>query len=608
MEQLNTFLSRHPPFDGLAPDELRDLAAGARERAYEPGEVVLVEDGLPAAGLWVILTGSMDVVHEGEVVQVLTPGESFGHPSLLTGMAPAFTVRARERSTCALLGGEAGLRALGTAAGAAYVATTLRKRLTETAHTVHGLLDVGTTPVSAIMSSVAFCDPDEPLREAARRLGRGGVSALLVRLDRDRLGILTDAGVRAAVAIDETPLDAPARTAARTPVPAVPPTHLAIEATVEMLAAGSDHLAVIDGERICGILSATDLLSLGTRSPIALRHVLVGAADEEALVRAAGQIPRLFLLLTRAGVLPRDLGRVLSLQHDTVVARLIEFATADLGPAPVPWTWLDLGSAARREFTLASDQDNALAYDDLLLGDGEIDEYFRRLGERVNEGLVRSGIGVEDNGVLARSRQWRMSKRAWLQTFDDGLRRPGESHLIGATVSFDFRSTAGGLIVAPQLAERMRTARHHAQFMRLMARTAAGYPVALGFRGHLAVGQHGDPPGRLDLKRGATVPLVNLVRFHALAGGVTISPTLDRIEAAASVGALDRALADGLREAFMVIGGIRFEHHAAQIQAGLAPDNLIDPEELTPMARNELREALSVVRRAQKRLGAWSPL
>jgi CBS domain-containing protein len=607
MEQLNTFLARHPPFDGLDPDELRELAAGARERLYQPGEVVLVEDGLPAAGLWVILTGSMDVVHDGEVVQVLEPGECFGHPSLLTGLAPAFTVRARERSTCAMLGAEAGRRVLGTEAGAAYVATTLRKRLTHTGHVVHALLDVGTTPVSAIMGGVAFCDPGEPLREAARRLGRGGVSALLVRVGRDQLGILTDAGVRAAVASDTSPLDVPVREVARTPVPTVPPTHLAIEATVEMLAADSDHLAVIDGERICGLLSATDLLSLDTRSPIALRHVLLGAADQEALVRAAGQIPRLFLLLTRAGVSPRDLGRVLSLQHDTVVARLIDFAIAKLGPAPVPWAWLDLGSAARREFTLASDQDNALAYDDPIDGDGDVDEYFRRLGEDVNERLVQCGIGTDNNGVLAGNRQWRMSKRAWLRTFDRVLREGGESHLIRATVAFDFRSTAGGLVVAPELTERMRAARHHAHFMRLMARTAIGYPVALGFRGHLATGQHGDPPGRLDLKRGAIIPLVNLVRFHALASGVTISSTLDRIEAVANLGGLERPVADGLREAFMMISSIRFEHHAAQVHAGLAPDNLIDPEELGPIARNDLREALHVVRRAQKRVGAWSP-
>ena len=71
----------------------------------------------------------------------------------------------------------------------------------------------------------------------------------------------------------------------------------------------------------------------------------------------------------------------------------------------------------------------------------------------------------------------------------------------------------------------------------------------------------------------------------------------------ARLGGLERDVADALREAFEAINGLRFEHHAAQVQAGLPPDNLIDPEELAPIARAELREALHVVRRAQKRAG-----
>jgi CBS domain-containing protein len=608
MEHLDTFLSRYAPFDGLGAEELRELTAGAEEHSFRPGQAVLVEDGLPASGLWVILTGSMDLVHEGEPVQVLEPGECFGQASMLTGMAPTFTVRAREPSTCALLSAQVGRRLLGTEAGAAYVAVSMRRRLTDTGHTVHGLHDMGTAPVSAIMGAAEFCSPEDPLREAAQRLGRDGVSALLARLEDGELGILTDAGLRAAIVADGVPLDGPVRAALRSPTPTVPADHLAIEATVEMLAVGSEHLVVLDGERICGVLSATDLLSLDARSPIALRHVLLGAPDEDALVRAAGQIPKLFLLLTRAGVPSRELGRVLSLQHDTVVARLIDFSTAARGQAPVPWSWIDLGSAARREFTLASDQDNALAYANVEPGvAGEVDAYFERMGGDVNDGLVKCGIGLDNNGVLARNRQWRMSEDGWLKTFDDVLREPDESHLIRATVSFDFRSSAGGLTVAPALTERARSARRHPQFMRLMARTATGYPVALGFRGQLATGHDGDPPGKLDLKRGAIIPLVNLVRFHALAGGVTISNTVDRIEAAASVGALERDVADALREAFGAINRIRFEHHAAQVQAGLTPDNLLDPEALAPIARAELREALHVVRRAQKRIGVWSP-
>jgi CBS domain-containing protein len=134
--------------------------------------------------------------------------------------------------------------------------------------------------------------------------------------------------------------------------------------------------------------------------------------------------------------------------------------------------------------------------------------------------------------------------------------------------------------------------------MRLLARSAAGFPVALGFRGQLST----DGDGHLDIKKGAIIPIVNLVRYHAIAAGVTISPTLDRIEAVAMTGSLDADEARALSEAFEVIAQMRFEHHAQLIAQGRLADNLIDPGALMPIARTELREALHVIKRAQRRL------
>ncbi len=602
MDDLDTFLAGHPPFDALAPEQLRELTDQAAVHEYEPGAVLLVEDGPPATGLGVVVTGSMDVVHSGEVIQVLEPGECFGHPSLLTGMAPAFTVRAREPSSCVVFPPGAARRVLATEAGVAYVAGSLRKRLTRAGHTVHGLHDVGTTPVSAIMRAPVYAAPTETLRSAAQRLGEEHLQALLVAMPDETVGILTDADVRAAVADGRFSADGPVQEFARSPAPDVPLRQLAIEATVDMLAAGVEHMAVVDAGRVCGVLSAADLLGLDANSPIGLRHTILGAPDADVLAQAVSHLPQLFLTLTRAGVPSRDLGRVLSLAHDAVVARLIDFSLWTQGPAPLPWAWLDMGSAARREFTLASDQDNALAYARPVPG-AELtpeaaDAYFERLGQDVNEGLERCGIGIDNNGVMARNSRWRMSKPDWLRTFDECLTQPDESHLVRATVAFDFRPAAGGLAVVSDLTARIRAAREHPQFMRLLARSASGFPVALGFRGQFST----DGDGHLDLKKGAIIPVVNLVRYHALAAGVTISPTLDRIEAVAMAGALGDDEADALSEAFEVIARMRFEHHAQLISEGRPADNLIDPGALTPIGRTELREALQVVKRAQKRL------
>ena len=134
MENLDTFLSQQPPFDGLPREEVVAVAARASEVAFDTGDVVLVEDGAPAVGLYVLRAGSMELVHEGEPVVVLEPGECFGHPSLLTGMAPIFTVRAREPSLCALLDAPTARRVLATPAGVSYVAGTMRTRLTRSGH------------------------------------------------------------------------------------------------------------------------------------------------------------------------------------------------------------------------------------------------------------------------------------------------------------------------------------------------------------------------------------------------------------------------------------------------------------------------------------------
>jgi CBS domain-containing protein len=608
MENLHTFLARYPPFDGIEPAMVEALVADAEQRSFQSGDEVLVEDGPPSPGLWVVLTGSMGLLHEGEVIQVLEPGECFGHPSLLTGMPPAYTVCAREPSTCALLSEAAGRRLLSTEAGTAYVARTMRKRLVWTGYTVHGLPELATTPVSAIMRAPTFCEGAVAVREAARRLSQAGISELLVALDGEQLGIVTDAEIRAHVAGDGVSADAPVASIARCPVVTVPVSHLTIDATVDMLAAATEHLAVLDSGRVCGVLSASDLLGLDARSPIALRHMILGATDEDRLIDVVARLPRFFLLLMKAGVHPDDVGRILTLQHDAVTARLINFAMWQAGEAPLAWAWLTLGSAARREFTLSSDQDNALAYANPPAGqETQVDAYFERIGSEVNRGLARCGIGVDNNGVLAGKRLWRMSRSDWLATFDECLHQPDESHLVRATVSFDFRPTSGGLEVAPELSDRIRAARRYPAFMRLMARTASGFAVPLGFRGQLATGKDGDPEGKLDIKRGGVIPLVNLVRFHALANGVTISATLERIEAIASVGGLEHGAADALREAYGVITRVRLEHHAQLIAADKDADNLIDPGELGPIAQSELREAFHVVRRAQKRVAGWVP-
>jgi CBS domain-containing protein len=599
------FLALHPPFNGLAPRELDRIAKSLELRRFGEGEIVLIEDGTPAQVFYVIRDGSMELVHEEEVIDILEPGESFGHPSLLSGLAPAFTVRAHEDSTCYLVPRQLAVEALSGPGGAGFVARTLRDRLARAGHVVHGLPQLATMRVGDLVPRPAVsCESSSTIREAAETMTEHGVSALLVR-EGERLTILTDADLRAKVIAGDHSPESPV-SQVTTPAVVVPPFRLAVESVVDMLSAGVEHLVVVDPMgTVVGIVSSADLLGMEQYSPFALRHAVLRAADEDELFQVATRVPKLFLRLLDAGLEAAAIARVLTLQLDSLTARLIDFSIQRHGPAPATWAWLVLGSAARRELTLASDQENALAY--APTGGDEVDAYFARLGDEVTNGLRRCGFVPDANEVFAGNRQWRMSEDAWLEVFRDSQRTPDRSHLIRATVAFDFRHGAGGLEVVPPLVAILREAPRRPDFIRRLARTATDFKPPLGFRGSLVLERAGAESGKLDIKRGGVIPIVNLARFHALANGITISATHDRLIAAQKAGGLEAEVATSLGEAFAIVSRIRLQHHAAQLDAGEAPDNLIDPDQLPPIARRELREAFRAIAQAQKRLSAYLP-
>jgi CBS domain-containing protein len=236
-----------------------------------------------------------------------------------------------------------------------------------------------------------------------------------------------------------------------------------------------------------------------------------------------------------------------------------------------------------------------------------VDLYFERFACEVNAGLARCGFGPDAAEVVARDRRWRMSASAWVTVFRECLETPDRSHLVRAAVSFDFRHALGGLEIVPPLVDILRTANQYPDFLRRLARTATDTRPPLKFRGRVAVRRGGDERGTLDLKLGGIVPIASLARFHALANGITISATLDRLVAAEETGSLDPETAQALREAFIVVCKVRLEHHAARIRAGLSPDNFIAPDQLPPLERATLREAFLVVSRAQKQLSRFVP-
>jgi CBS domain-containing protein len=123
-----------------------------------------------------------------------------------------------------------------------------------------------------------------------------------------------------------------------------------------------------------------------------------------------------------------------------------------------------------------------------------------------------------------------------------------------------------------------------------------------GFLRGLVVEDSGEHRGRLDLKSGGLLPIVNLARWAGMAAGVTSASTRERLKAAGEAGTLPAGDAQLLGEAFDLLGELRLAHQVDQLRAGVVPDDHVDPETLSPLMRAQLKEAFRAVASVQKRV------
>ncbi len=361
------------------------------------------------------------------------------------------------------------------------------------------------------------------------------------------------------------------------------------------------------------MVTSTDLLRLEQADPVHLVGEVSKATDTEAVAAVALRLERVVAGLVRQGTSAHDTGRVVTSVGDAVERRLIELAEAELGPAPVRWAWLTLGSRARFEQALGGDQDHALVLADDAVRDGVLDAdvaaWFAALAERVTGGLETAGYPRCRGDKMATNPQWRAPLATWLGHVDHWVTTPAPSAVLDASVFFDLRHLAGDPELTATLRDhQVRAARGSSLFLAHLAGAAATRSVPVGFFRNLVVERSGDHRDTLDLKKGGLLPLVEIARLHALAAGSPEMATLARLDDAVADGRLSAPLAADLRDAWEFLSLLRLRHQAAEVGSGRTPDNHVAPSGLSSFEQRHLRAAFGVIRSAQSALAQRYPV
>lgn len=364
------------------------------------------------------------------------------------------------------------------------------------------------------------------------------------------------------------------------------------------------HFAQALGERlrrtVLGVVTASDVVRWQSANTAPLVSAVRRAGSVAALQRAAARLPELQVQMVAAGATPRHLGLAVGAVADAITARLLQLAEAELGPAPVPYAWLALGSQARHEQTVLGDQDNALLLDDAF-EPAVHDAYFEALARFVNEGLAACGFPSCPGDVMARNPRWRRSLQGWRLQFDAWIERPEPKALMQAALFFDLRAAAGDARLAGALLAHVRQKiRGNEVFVALMAANAIRNRPPIGFFRNLVVASGGEHADTLDLKVGGTMPIVELARIYAFVSGAAATGTVERLRAGAEAGVVSRQGAEDLEHALAFVATLRARHQAEQIKRGAPPDNRLPPAELSRLERDQLKGAFAVVRHHQE--------
>ncbi len=601
MGDIAEFLGSFPPFDAVGADDLARVAAVTETEVIPRGKTIFSQGAGPVEYLWVVRSGSVEVIHDGRVLDLLGPGELFGHASMISGLPTGFEARAAEDTVCYRIPADVMRPLLVRPDVLRFVAQSIVAGAVTAAPADPRSDPVQSRVATLIRTPPLVCQGSEPVREAARRMTDQGASAVLVR-HGDTFGIVTDRDLRSRVIAAGLSPDAPVSAIMTEPAYTVTADRLGGDVLLDMLERNVHHIPVLSAAgEVLGVVDDGDLVAAEGRKPLLLRRAIELAESPADLAAVAAGLNPTIIALHDARVAAEHVAAVRSVVLDALTRRLVELAVRDAGEPPVPFTWFALGSLARREAVPSSDVDSALAFQDESpeasgRDPGQVSGYLGRVAQAVDEGLRACGMSPDTHGASAANPLFARSLASWHRAARSLSEDPTqEKALILVSVITDSRPVwssrgwvAGGLWEA-------RPYPDHPDLLRLLARFALSFRPPTGFLRDFVVEHSGERRGQLDIKHGGLIPIVDLARWAGMAAGIASASTLERLRAAEAAGTMESPEARTLMEAFGFIFSLRLDHQVEQLRRGQMPDDFIDPKTLNPLARSYLREAFRAV-------------
>ena len=621
-------LAHTEPFGILAPEELAGLAAAAAVRTW-PVHHYVFRQGDPSLGcLFIVVEGLVEITVSGEgkesVVGLRRAFDFFGETVVLSDQRYPAAARVRQpltalciprRNVESLIHRHVELSGFFSALLAERMRLLFAELSAEQSRAPYACVGepLFRRRVSDIMSTpVASCPVDGLVTAAARIMVDRNLSALVViGADGQACGMLGARQlVRHLVADRRYPVDTcrVGQVCSRNPASISPEAYTG-EALVAMLRHEVDHLLVLERGCPVGLVTLADLVRSRRTGHLMLAHAIEAQQSIDQLARTGQAVDQVLATMIEEQATVPDILDVMGALHERLTQRVIRLAEEQMrregqGAPPVAYCWINMGSAARREQTLRTDQDNAIVYADPPASAAESTRrYFARLAEIAVEGLVACGFARCPGGVMASEAAWCRPLSAWQAAVGRWIGSPTPEHVRRLTILLDCRPVWGSRTLAESLWETIFKAfKDSMGASHLLSSDDRQFAAPLSLLGAIVTERNGAHKGQINLKTRALVHMVNALRLLAVNHGISAPATLARLRLLAEAGVLQTPDADYYRAAFETLMRLKIRVDAQQAARGAVPDHHLDPKDLPPRERLLLKDALAAVVRLQKEM------
>ena len=623
--EIRQHLARFAPFDVLS-DPLLDKVADSVDVVYFKAGSDILERDQSINELHYIRSGAIEIYRRsGALHNRLEEGDIYGHFSLLRNHRVHFPVKAIEDTLIYLIPDAVFEQLCADDEQFSDFVELDRPRLKSAVEKRAGDASMMTTRVRKLITRLpVIVDASVSVRDAARRITEAHSTSVLVLTEPDEnprdnvidetgeprrlLGILTDSDFRSRVVAEGLAADTAVGDIVEGHPFTVQSDETLQEAMLTMLRNNLQHLPVLHRRRPMGVLHISDIVRHQTHTSLYLVERIYTKDNAEALARLLPDVRQSFVRMVEEGADSQMVGSALSTIGRSFTRRLLELAEAELGPPPIPYCYMALGSMARNEQSIVTDQDNALVLDDSFEA-AQHDEYFAALGKIVSDGMAACGYTYCTGGIMATNAKWRQPLHVWKQYFNDWIDKPTPERLLHSSIFFDLDSVSGEQAFVVQLQDLVAAkAPASPLFLAAIARNASNRTPPLGFFRNFVMEKDGKQNNTINVKRRGTAPMVDLIRVHALACGSTAQNSFDRLNDLAKTDLLPSGVGDRIRYALEFISMVRIRHQAIDLKRDQPPTNSIEPENISSEERHNLKDAFQLLSDAQKFLQFRYPI